>query len=103
MYKLCFYVPMESSETVKNAVFEAGAGQLGNYSNCAWETSGNGQFKPLAGSNPHIGHVDELEIVPEMKVEMLCSDECIEAAVNKLKQAHPYEEPAYDVVKLEKF
>ena len=103
MYKLCFYVPIEHSDVVKKAVFEAGAGRLGNYEHCAWETTGNGQFKPCSGSTPFIGNEGEVEVVPEMKVEMLCSEEFIEAAVNRLKQAHPYEEPAYDVVKLEQF
>ena len=103
MYKLSFYVPIEDSENVKKTVFLAGAGQIGCYGNCCWETMGVGQFRPLSGSNPAIGKIGEVERVKELKVEMVCSDENIKNAVEALKQAHPYEEPAYEVYRLEDF
>lgn len=93
--KLVFYVPIEAAEKVKAAVFNAGAGTLGNYDQCCWQTEGSGQFRPLAGSSPHIGKQQILEKVPEYKVEMICSAACIDAAITALKAAHPYEEPAY--------
>lgn len=103
MYKICFLVPIENAETVKIALFEAGAGCLGNYEHCAWQTLGVGQFKPKAGSKPFIGEGGKLEKVDEIKVEMICSDECIKDAIIALKKAHPYEEPVYDVWNLESF
>jgi len=101
MYKLCFFVPAAFAEKVKQAVFETGAGRLGNYKECAWQTSGQGQFKPLSAANPFIGTQGQLERVEELRVELLCRDEIIREAVCELKKAHPYECPAYDVVKLE--
>jgi len=95
MIKLEFYVPVESAEKVKKAVFEAGAGRIGNYDCCSWETAGNGQFRPCKGSNPFIGKIDEIETVNELKVEMVCEDELIDLVIEALKKTHPYETPAY--------
>ncbi len=101
MYKLSFFVPDDALESVKQAVFKTGAGQIGNYDCCSWQTLGQGQFRPLEGSNPHIGSQNQIETVDEWKVELVCEDELIHKAVAAMKQAHPYEEPAYDVWKLE--
>ncbi|MFC6670138.1 NGG1p interacting factor NIF3 [Marinobacterium aestuariivivens] len=103
MYKLCFYVPEENLETVKQALFEAGAGRIGDYDCCCWQTRGHGQFRPLAGSRPHIGSHGELEKLDEWKVEMVCADGHIREAIAALKRTHPYEEVAYDVWRLETF
>ena len=100
MHKLCFYVPESHLESVKTAVFKTGAGAIGDYEHCCWQVLGQGQFKPLPGSRPFIGEQDTLEIVAEYKVELVCSDKLIQSAVNALKAAHPYEEPAYDVWRL---
>ncbi|TQV66132.1 NGG1p interacting factor NIF3 [Exilibacterium tricleocarpae] len=97
MYKLCFYVPESHLEMVKQALFDAGAGRIGNYDCCAWQTPGQGQFRPLAGSEPFIGRRGEVEIVAEFKVEMVCAADKVSAAVAALRRSHPYEEPAYDV------
>ncbi|WP_151705236.1 YqfO family protein [Nitrincola alkalilacustris] len=101
MYKLCFFVPEADLEIVKQALFDLGVGRIGDYGSCCWQTLGTGQFRPLSGSNPHIGQQDELEKVAEWKVEMVCDDQLIGQAVATLKQAHPYEEVAYDVWRLE--
>ena len=101
MYKLCFYVPENATDLVKNAVFEAGAGKIGNYDSCCWQTLGDGQFRPLDNSQPYIGQKGRLETVSEFKVEMVCADEHIKAVIAALKKAHPYEEPAFEVWKLE--
>lgn len=101
MYKLAFFVPLNAAETVKKAVFETGAGRIGDYEACCFETRGHGQFRPLTGADPHIGAVGELEHVEELKVELVCEDGIIQSAVAALKLAHPYEEPAYDVWRLE--
>lgn len=100
MYKLAFFVPEENLEAVKQALFATGAGRIGDYDHCCWQILGQGQFRPLAGSDPHIGTQGVVETLPEWRVELVCSDELIRDAVTALKQAHPYEEVAYDVWQL---
>ncbi|MCG8312307.1 MAG: YqfO family protein [Pseudomonadales bacterium] len=103
MYKLVFFVPADHKEAVKKAVFGAGAGKIGDYECCSWEVLGTGQFRPLSGANPYVGKQQQLEHVPEYRVEMVCADDLIQEVVVAMKRAHPYEEPAYDVWKLEVF
>lgn len=103
MYKLCFYVPETHLEPVKEAVFDTGAGRIGDYDRCCWQVLGHGQFRPLEGSNPFLGKQGWVEQVSEYKVEMVCEDHLIEAAIEALLAAHPYEEPAFDVIALEEF
>ena len=98
MYKITFYVPEKDCERVKEAVFAAGAGRIGHYERCAWQVKGEGQFCPKSGSHPHIGTHDKLERVTEYKVELVCDEHSLPAAIAALKKAHPYEEPAYQVV-----
>jgi hypothetical protein len=100
MFKLCFYVPESHLEVVKLAVFAAGAGRIGNYDSCCWQVSGQGQFRPLEGSKPFLGQAGTVETVPEYRVEMVCEGHSVKAAVTALLGAHPYEEPAWDVVAL---
>jgi hypothetical protein len=100
MYQLCFYVPVDHLESVKQAVFAAGAGRIGNYDQCCWQVEGEGQFRPLSGAQPAIGQQGQLESVREFRVEMVCDAAHIKAVVAALKQAHPYEEPAYNVLKI---
>lgn len=97
MYKLCFYVPESHLETVKQAVFEAGAGRMGDYDSCCWQVLGTGQFRPLKGADPHIGTIGTLEQVDEYRVETLCSGDVVRGVIKALREAHPYEEPAFDV------
>ena len=97
MYKLCFYVPVDAAEQVKAAVFATGAGTIGDYQQCCWQSEGVGQFLANAGANPAIGHVGKLETVAELKVELVCDDTQVKLAVLALIAAHPYEEPAYQV------
>lgn len=103
MYKICFYVPIDHVEEVKSAMFNAGAGKIGEYSQCAWQVLGEGQFLPLEGSNPHIGEIFQLEKVKEYKVEMICAEDCIDGVVLAFREAHPYEEPAFQVLRLEDY
>jgi len=100
MVKLVFFVPAEDKEKVKDALFEAGAGILGNYSRCSWECEGTGQFLPGSGSSPVIGRVGELERVREYRVEMLVADDLIPLCIETLKLRHPYEEPAFEFIKV---
>lgn len=101
MYKLCFYVPESHLEEVKAAVFRTGAGRIGEYDSCCWQVLGQGQFRPLEGSQPFLGEQGRIEQVPEYKVELVVQRALVAAAVAALKAAHPYEEPAYQVWKLE--
>ena len=100
MYKLVFYVPESHVDAVKTAVFAVGAGRIGHYDACCWQVLGQGQFRPLPGSQPFIGSSGQLEQVAEYRVEMVCADEHIQATIRALRQAHPYEEPALDVWRL---
>ena len=100
MFKLCFYVPESHLEQVKGAAFKAGAGRIGDYDSCCWQVSGQGQFRPLGGSDPYIGQQGKVERVHEYRVEMVCARECVKAAVQAMLAAHPYEEPAWDLVEL---
>lgn len=100
MYKLTVFVPNDDLDTVKSALFAAGAGTIGDYEQCCWQVQGTGQFMPLTGSAPHIGTHNRLETVDEWRVEMVVEENAIEAAIVALKDAHPYEMPAYDVIKV---
>ncbi|OLO03116.1 YqfO family protein [Salinicola socius] len=97
MYKLAFFVPESHLESVKSAVFASGAGRIGDYEACCFQLRGQGQFRPLAGAQPHIGAAGRLESVEEYRVELVCADDRIRAAIAALIDAHPYEEPAFDV------
>lgn len=101
MYKMCYFVPETHVEQTKQALFDAGAGRIGDYDCCAWQCLGKGQFRPLAGSDPFLGKAGEIEAVDEYKVELVCADELIRDALAALKRAHPYEEPAYEVYRME--
>lgn len=102
MYKLTVFIPDTHLDVVKNALFNAGAGQIGNYSHCCWQVLGHGQFMPLAGNNAFIGETNQLESVSEWRVEMVVVEANIQAVIKALKMAHPYETPAYDVINLVK-
>lgn len=97
LFKLVFFVPKSHKETVKAAIFEAGAGRYNGYDCCSWESQGIGQFRPLAGSQPFIGTQDEVERVSEFRVETICPESKIKVVLETLTLAHPYETPAYEV------
>ena len=97
MYKINFYVPGTHLEEVKCTLFSVGAGRIGNYDSCCWQTKGLGQFRALEGSDPYIGQQGLVEQVEEYKVEMVCSKENLKQAIEALLESHPYEEPAYEV------
>jgi hypothetical protein len=108
MYKICVYIPESHLQPVKEALLAAGAGRIGHYDSCCWQVLGEGQFRALEGSDPFIGQVvkgqkGKIETVKEYKVELVCEDTLIKQAIAAMKQAHPYETPAYDVWKLEDF
>jgi hypothetical protein len=100
MYKLEFYVPESHLQEVKNAVFEAGGGVIGDYDRCCWETSGTGQFRPGEAADPFLGSAGNLEKIREIKVELVCADENIRESVKALLNAHPYQTPAFQYWKV---
>lgn len=100
MYKLTVFIPEASLESVKTALFAAGAGTIGDYQYCCWQVKGMGQFMPLVGSTPYIGRQDILEQVEEWRVEMVVAKQVINKVIAALKSSHPYETPAYDVVEV---
>lgn len=101
MYQIVFYVPETHKEQVKEAMFAQGAGQIGDYSHCAWETLGTGQFMPLENSNPYLGKKGQVEKVAEFKIEMVCQKKHLQKTLEALRDSHPYEEPAYRSYKIE--
>ncbi len=103
MYKLNYFVPPEAKEKTKKALFNIGVGKFQNYESCSFEILGYGQFKPIGDANPYIGEINKVEKVQEYKVEMICEDALIQKAIEVLKESHPYEEVAYEVIKLEDF
>lgn len=100
MYQIIFYVPESHCEIVKSAIFNEGAGRIGDYDQCAWQILGAGQFRPLKNSDAFIGEVDKLEKVPEYRVEMVCEKSLIKPVLQALINAHPYETPAYSVIEV---
>jgi len=101
--KLVIFVPEENSILLKEALFKAGCGNIGNYSHCSFSCEGLGSFKPLAGSNPHIGHHNRIERVEEERIEMVFPKIKKRQIIETLYQHHPYEEPAFDIIALENF
>lgn len=99
-YKLIVFVPAEHINNFSKALFEAGAGTIGNYSNCSFQSAGQGSFMPLEQANPFIGKKNKVETVEEIKFETIVSAQNIGSVIRALRAAHPYEEPAFDVIEL---
>ena len=100
MDKLVVFVPAEKADHVREAVAAAGAGVLGDYDHCTFSTTGEGRFRPLEGANPTIGSVGQVEVVDEVRIESVLPRSRRTAVVTAMLAAHPYEEPAYDVLEL---
>lgn len=101
LYKIVVFVPHSHEEAVRHAMSEGGAGHIGNYSHCTFQTKGQGTFKPLDGTNPYIGAKGELEFVDEYKIESIVPEQKLSQVVQSMVKAHPYEEVAYDIYPLE--
>ena len=98
--KLVVFVPAEALERVRDALFDAGAGRIGDYERCSWYTDGTGTFRGGEGTRPAIGEAGREERVPELRLETVFRAEHREQVVEALRRAHPYEEPAFDVYEL---
>ena len=96
--KIVVFVPHDDVDRMIDALAAAGAGRLGDYDRCSFVSTGTGSFRPLSGANPTIGRVGEQEQVPETRVEMVLPRERRSAVVAALRAAHPYEEPAFDLL-----
>jgi dinuclear metal center YbgI/SA1388 family protein len=99
-YKLVVFVPSETLATVANAVFAAGAGAIGDYRDCGFHTEGTGTFLPLEGARPAIGRRGQFGKVRECRFESIVPADKLEAVVEAMKAAHPYETPAFDIYQL---
>ena len=98
--KIIVTVPIQNVDEVRNSMCEAGAGVIGNYTNCTMSTKCTGTFKPNNDANPYIGKNNNLEFVEEEKLEVVCQVNMVSKVLNKLREVHPYEEPAIDIIPL---
>ena len=98
--KIIVTIPIENVDEVRNEICEAGAGVIGNYTHCSMSTKCVGTFKPTDEANPYIGERNNLEFVEEEKLEVVCDVNIVKNVISKLREVHPYEEPAIDIVPL---
>ena len=98
--KIVVFAPVEAADRVRAALAEAGAGAIGDYDSCTFTSPGEGRFRPLPGANPAIGEVGRPERVEEVRIETVCARDRRAAALAAMVAAHPYEEPAHDVIEL---
>ncbi|MGH3111836.1 MAG: hypothetical protein ACRDOP_00030 [Gaiellaceae bacterium] len=98
--KLVVFVPAEALDAVRDAVFAAGAGRIGDYERCSWYAEGTGTFFGGAGTSPTLGERGREERVPELRLETVFPADRHDEVVAALRGAHPYEEPAFDVYPL---
>ena len=98
--KIYVTIPEDYTEQVRNAICNAGAGVIGEYTFCTTSVKSIGTFIPSSNANPYIGKNNELEIVNEDKLEVICDIKIAKQVISELRKAHPYEEPAIDIVPL---
>ena len=101
MVKLVWFVPEEALDSTRDAVFAAGGGVIGDYERCSWYTQGTGTFLAGEAADPAVGGVGQEEHVEEYRVEVVVPEDSVRAAVDALRQAHPYEEVAFDLYPLQ--
>lgn len=98
--KIVVTIPVENVADVRNAICEVGAGIIGNYTYCSMSTKCIGTFRPNENANPYIGEKNNLEFVQEEKLEVICDIDKVKNVISKLREVHPYEEPAIDIIPL---
>lgn len=98
--KIFVTIPPENMQEVRKIVCEAGAGIIGDYTYCTSSTKSIGTFRPNDNANPYIGEKNKLEFVEEERLEFVCDIDKVKTVITKLREAHPYEEPAIDIVPL---
>lgn len=99
--KIVVFVPTSHADSVRNAMFDAGAGCIGNYSRCSYNLQGQGSFKAGEGCNPYVGAVGETHFENETRIETIAPAHIVAKVVSAMLTAHPYEEPAFDIYPLE--
>jgi hypothetical protein len=99
-YKVIVYVPVADADKLRQVMGEVGAGKIGNYDFCSFSTRGVGRFRPLKGANPGIGEIDKHEQVEEERIEVVVDEPLLEKLLSEIKNNHPYEEPAIDIMEL---
>jgi hypothetical protein len=100
-YKIVMYVPASHADVLREAIGNAGAGVIGNYTHCTFTIKGTGRFKPTEGAHPTIGEVGKLEETEEERIETVCEEDKLKDILKAIKVVHPYEEPATDVYPIE--
>jgi hypothetical protein len=100
VHKLVWFVPEAALDVTRDAVFAAGAGRIGDYERCSWYTAGTGTFLAREGAAPAIGEVGREERVAELRVETVVPLDRAEAVVRALREAHPYEEVAFELYEI---
>ena len=98
--KIIVTIPVANINEVRNAICSEGAGVIGNYTYCTTSTKCIGTFIPTENANPYIGTQNKLEFVEEEKLEVICNIDIIKKVLKKLREVHPYEEPAIDIIPL---
>jgi len=98
--KLVLFVPREALDAVRAALFEAGAGRIGDYEHCSWYTEGTGTFLGGEGTSPSVGQAGREERVNELRLETVFPAERQDEVIAALRRAHPYEEPSFDIYEL---
>lgn len=98
--KIIVTVPVENTDEVRKAMCNEGAGVIGNYTYCSMSTKCIGTFKPNDEANPYIGENNKMEFVEEDKLEVVCDIDSVKNVILKLREVHPYEEPAIDIIPL---
>lgn len=98
--KIIVTIPLENVDEVRNAICNAGAGIIGNYTFCSMSTKCIGTFKPNAEAHPYIGENNKLEFVEEEKLEVVCDVSNVSNVIKTLRDVHPYEEPGIDIIPL---
>lgn len=97
IFKIVTFVPVKGADKLREAIGDAGAGVLGNYTHCSFSSRGVGRFTPQNGANPTIGEIGKPEEVEEEKVEVICEEGKVKKVVQALRKAHPYEEAPIEI------
>ncbi|HYF29217.1 MAG TPA: hypothetical protein VEA36_02540 [Candidatus Paceibacterota bacterium] len=100
-YKIVVYVPESHAERLREAMGNAGAGRIGNYSHCTFTVKGTGRFRPEEGADPAVGEIGKLEETEEERIETVCTGDALQGVLQAIRDVHPYEEPATDVYPIE--
>lgn len=100
LYNVIIFSPTDSADSIRQALSEAGAGNIGNYDSCSFSCKGTGRFRPLKGADPSIGSQDKLEEVEEERIEVIVDARKLDEVIASVKKIHPYEEPAIHVLSI---